>query len=170
MAEWVTSEGVRLHHPNRQHASAKAAKAIVALLLVVSAALMIIVAAGGWTTLQGAKPLLIAYIILYFVFAFYVMRWVRGVLPLSAACAILLLIFAAIAGPEWFARDKAGFKEPAIDESILGVITLLIVPVQVLLIGFAMHAFQQAWNVEEEVPGSSREDYGGPEHRTPLPA
>ena len=170
MAEWVTTEGVRLHHPNRENSSSKVSKAIVALLLVVSAVLMIIIAIGGWPKLVGAKPMLIAYIILYFVFAFYVMRWNRGILPLSSAFAILLLIFAAVAGPEWFARDKAGFDSPPIDASILGLLTLLLVPLQILLIGFAMHAFQQAWNVEEEVPGSRREEYGEPDYGAPAPA
>ncbi len=167
MAEWVTEEGVHLHHPNRENGSAKVSKAIVALLLVISAALMIIIAIGGWPKLVGAKPMLVAYIILYLLFAFLVMRWNRGILPLSSAFAILLLIFAAVAGPEWFARDKAGFDNPPIDASILGLLTLLLVPVQVLLIGFAMHAFSQAWNVEEEVPGSRHEEY---DYGAPAPA
>ena len=33
-----------------------------------------------------------------------------------------------------------------------GLVTLLIAPVQVLLIFFAMHGFAQGWNVEVEVP------------------
>jgi hypothetical protein len=34
----------------------------------------------------------------------------------------------------------------------LGLITLLIAPVQVLLILFAMRGFSQGWNVEVETP------------------
>ena len=82
--------------------------------------------------------------------AFYVARWNRGVLPVAAALAIILLIFAAVAGPAWFERDKTGFTDPALDASLLGLITLLIVPVQALLIVFAMQAFSQEWNVEVE--------------------
>ena len=82
--------------------------------------------------------------------AFFVARWNRGVLPVAAALAIILLIFAAVAGPEWFDRDKTGFNDPALDEDVLGLVTLLIVPVQILLIAFAMRGFQQAWNVEVE--------------------
>ena len=82
--------------------------------------------------------------------AFLVMRWNRGVLPLAAALAIVLLIFAAVSGPAWFDRDKAGLTDPALDEDILGLLSLILVPVQILLIAFAMRGFQQAWNVEVE--------------------
>ena len=110
-----------LDRPNRRKASSKATKAIVALLLVVSAVIMIIITVGGWDTLEGAIPLQIAYIVLYLGLAFLVMRWNRGVLPLSAALAIVLLIFAAVSGPAWFDRDKAGLTDPTLDEDILGL-------------------------------------------------
>jgi hypothetical protein len=79
-----------------------------------------------------------------------VARWNRGVLPVAAALAIVMLIFAAIAGPQWFERDKTGFADPSIDAGTLGLVTLLIVPVQALLILAAMQGFRQAWNVEVE--------------------
>ena len=139
-----------LDRPNRRKASSKATKAIVAFLLLVSAAIVLIITVGGWDTLEGAKALQIAYILLYVLMAFLVMRWNRGVLPLAAALAIILLIFAAVAAPAWFARDKTGFTNPALNENVLGFITFLIVPVQVFLIAFAMRGFQQAWNVEVE--------------------
>jgi presenilin-like A22 family membrane protease len=141
-----------LDRPNRRKASSKATKAIVAFLLVVSAAIVLIITVGGWDTLEGAKALQIAYILLYLLMAFLVMRWNRGVLPLAAALAIVLLIFAAVSGPAWFDRDKAGLTSPPIDESLLGLLSLLLVPIQILLIAFAMRGFQQAWNVEVEVP------------------
>jgi hypothetical protein len=72
------------------------------------------------------------------------------VLPVAAALAIILLIFAAVAGPSWFDRDKTGFTEPTLNEDVLGLITFIIVPVQIFLIAFAMRGFQQAWNVEVE--------------------
>jgi hypothetical protein len=62
----------------------------------------------------------------------------------------VMLIFAAVAGPQWFERDKTGFADPSIDAGTLGLVTLLIVPVQVLLIVAAMQGFRQAWNVEVE--------------------
>ena len=141
---------VIIEHPNRDKASSKATKATVLLLLLATAALVAIVTIGGWNALEGAKLLQIAYIILYLVIAYFVWRWNRGVLPVAAALAIVLLIFAAVAAPAWFARDKTGFTNPALDENVLGFITFLIVPVQVFLIAFAMRGFQQAWNVEVE--------------------
>jgi len=151
VAEWTTEEGVHLHHPNREKASSKATKAVVVLLLLVSVALMLIITIGGWDKLEGALPVQIGYMAVYLIMAFYIARWNRGALPLAAALAILCGIFAAIAGPGWFARDKEGFEDPALSADFLGLITLLLVPVQVLLIAFAMRAFQQEWNVEEEV-------------------
>ena len=79
----------------------------------------------------------IAYIAVYLVFAFFAARWNRGVLPVAAVLAVLLAIFALVAGPGWFARDKAGFAEPTLNAGLLGLLTLLIVPVQLLLVTFA---------------------------------
>ena len=149
-------EGYHLEHPNREKATSKATKAVVILLLLASVLLMVIVTLGGWSKLAGLEPVQIAYILVYLGMAYYVARWNRGVLPLAAALAIILGIFAAIAGPQWFDRDKTGFTSPALDESVLGLVTLLIVPVQLLLIAFAMRGFQQAWNVEVEVPDGQR--------------
>jgi hypothetical protein len=143
-------EGVVIDRPNREKASSKATKATVVFLLLLSTAMMAIVAIGGWSALEGAKAMLVAYMAIYLILAFYTARWNRGVLPLAAALAIILLIFAAIAGPEWYTRDKTGFTSPSLDENILGTITLLLVPVQVLLIAFAMRGFQQEWHVEVE--------------------
>jgi hypothetical protein len=159
-------DDVIIEHPNRDKASSKATKAIVILLLLVSVGLMAIVAIGGWEALEGAKAILISYMVVYLIMAFYCARWNRGVLPLSAAFGIILLIFAAIAGPQWFERDKTGFNDPTLDESILGLVTWLIVPVQVLLIAFSMRAFQQNWHVEVERPAhgggyrDAGDDYG----------
>lgn len=138
--------------PNRDKAASKATKAVVILLLLISAGLVFIVTAGGWARLAGAQSVQIFYIIVYLVMAYYVARWNRGVLPIAAALAIILGIFAAIAGPAWFDRDKDGFSDPALPAGMLGLITLLVVPVQLLLIAFAMRGFQQGWNVEVEVP------------------
>ena len=149
-------EGYYIDHPNRDKPASKATKAIVTLLLVVTAVLMIIISVGGWDTLEGAKVPQVAYILLYLLMAYFVTRWNRGVLPVAAALAIILLIFAAVSGPEWFDRDKEGFTDPTIDEGILGLLTMILVPVQVLLIAFAMRGFQQAWNVEVERPIDGR--------------
>jgi len=145
-------EGYHIEHPNQEKAANKATKAVVILLLLASVGLMLIVTLGGWSKLAGMQVVLVGYMLVYLVMAFYAGRWNRGVLPLVAALAIILGIFAAIAGPQWFERDKTGFSSPALDEGVLGLVTLLIIPVQVLLLAFAMRGFQQAWNVEVEVP------------------
>jgi hypothetical protein len=166
MAERV-SEDTYLDRPNRRKASSKATKAIVALLLVVSAAIIAVIAIGGWDTLEGAKPLQIAYIVTYLVMAFLVMRWNRGVLPLAAALAIVLLIFAAVSGPAWFDRDKPGLADPALGADLLGLLSLILVPIQILLIAFALRGFQQSWNVEVE---RSTDERGSGREPAPAPA
>jgi hypothetical protein len=144
------SSGVIITHPNRDKAVVQATRATVIVLLLASAALVAIVTIGGWSVLQGATPVQIAYVLVYLTLAFFAWRWNRGVLPVSAVLAVLLLIFALVAGPGWFARDKSGFAQPDLNAGLLGVLTLLIVPVQMLLVAFAMRGFQQGWNVELE--------------------
>jgi hypothetical protein len=139
-----------IEHPNRDKASSRSTKALVVALMLASAGLLAIATAGGWSRLQGAKPVQIAYVALYLVIAFYVARWRRGLLPVAAALAIVLLLFAAISGPEWFDRDKAGFSDPALDSGLLGVLTLVLVPLQILLIVCAARGFSQRWGVEVE--------------------
>jgi len=148
--EHQRSANTVIDYPNRDKASSKTVKAVVVLLLLVSAALVLIVTIGGWEALQGSKALTIAYIFLYVLLAFFIARWRSGMLPVAAALAMVLLIFAAVSGPEWFSRDKDGFDDPALEASILGLITLVIVPVQLLLIAFAMSGFRQNWQTEVE--------------------
>ncbi|HEX3517492.1 MAG TPA: hypothetical protein VHT29_00495, partial [Solirubrobacteraceae bacterium] len=136
------------------------------VLLIVSAALVLIVTVGGWKVLEGAIPVQIGYIAVYLLLAFFAARWNRGVLPVAAALAVLLGIFALVAGPAWFDRNKSGFAEPALSAGLLGLLTLLIVPVQILLVAFAMRGFNQGWNVELERrdPGARGEIYDAPPH------
>ena len=148
-----------IDRPNREKASSKTTRAIVVGLLLLSALLMLIVMLGGWSALQSGAVLQLAYVILYIGMAYYVAQWNRGPLPVAAALAIILGIFAVIAGPEWFARDKDGFSTPdsifgstGLDSATLGTITLLLVPVQALLIFFSMQGFRQEWHVEVERP------------------
>jgi hypothetical protein len=92
--------------------------------------------------------------------AYFVGKWNRGVLPVAAGLAILFAVVAAVAGPAWFDRDKAGFNDPALEPSILGLLTLILVPVQLLLTAFAMRGFQQQWNTEIEVSREEADRYG----------
>jgi hypothetical protein len=154
--------GVRITHPNRGKPVVQATRATVVLLLLASAALVLIVTIGGWKVEWGAKPITIGYVIVYLTLAFYAFRWNRGVLPVAAVLAVLLLIFALVAGPAWFNRDKSGFAQPSIDAGVLGLLTLLVVPVQMLLIAFAMRGFNQGWNVELEQREGSGEFFPEP--------
>ena len=161
--------GVVITHPNRDKPVVQATRATVVLLLLASAGLVLVVTVGGWSVLEGAVPVQIAYIVIYLTLAFYAARWNRGVLPVAAALAVLLAIFALVAGPAWFDRNKSGFAQPALNAGLLGLLTLLIVPVQMLLVAFAMRGFKQGWNVEverREVP-PGREPSGG---AAPYPA
>ncbi len=144
------ADEIVIEHPNRDKASSKLVKLVVVVVLIASAALVTVVTVGGWDALAGAQVLQISYIVLYLVMAFFVARWNRGVLPVAAALAIIMLIFAAVSGPAWFDRAQTGFTDPDLDADLLGTITLLIVPVQALLIAFAMAGFSQAWNIEVE--------------------
>jgi hypothetical protein len=157
--------GVIVTHPNRDKAVVQGTRATVVLLLLVSAALVLIITVGGWSVLEGAKPIQIGFIVVYLTLAFYAARWKPGVLPVSAALAVLLTIFALVAGPAWFNRDKAGFAQPTLNAGLLGLLTLLLVPVQMLLVAFAMRGFSQGWNVELE----RREAAGGGDVHSELP-
>jgi hypothetical protein len=141
---------VLITHPNRDKSVVQATRATVILLLLVSVALILVVTIGGWSVLQGALPVQFGYIVVYLLLAFYAGRWNRGVLPVSAALAVLLAIFALVAGPGWFDRDHTGFAQPSLNAGLLGLLTLLLIPVQMLLVAFAMRGFSQGWNVELE--------------------
>ena len=146
------ADGVVIEHPNRETASSKATRAIVVVLLLVSAGVMVVISVGGWAALEGAKALQALYIVLYAGLALLVARWRRGVLPLAAALAIVLLIFAAVSAPGWYARDRDGFADPALASDVLGLLCALLIPLQLLLAAFSLRAFQQRWHVEVERP------------------
>lgn len=142
--------GYELWRPNREKAESKSARALVVFLLLISAGLAFVLTVGGWERLEGGKIFAVAFVVLYLLFAYLVSRWNRGVLPVVAALAIILAIFTAIAAPAWFARAKDGLDSPLLPEELLGLIALLLVPVQVILVAVAMVAFNQNWHVEEE--------------------
>jgi hypothetical protein len=146
--------GYELWRPNRQSAQAKTTKTIVSFVLLVSAGLLVVITIGGWTHLGGSSVAIMSLLWagLYVAFALLVARWNRGILPVASALAIILAIFAAVAAPDWFARSKEGLDPPPLPDDLLGTLTILVVPVQLLLITVAMVAFSQNWHVEEERP------------------
>ncbi|HEX2371947.1 MAG TPA: hypothetical protein VHI33_04945 [Solirubrobacterales bacterium] len=175
MEATTVREGYELWRPNREKPEAQMTKALVSLVLLISAALLLIVTIGGWERLQsfGVAMMTIIYAAIYIVFAYLIARWQRGILPVAAALAIILAIFAAVAAPGWFARAKEGLDSPALPEELLGLLTLLLVPVQLVLVAITLIAFNQNWHVEEERPvgGEPPDEYEpeGPEPTAPQP-
>lgn len=137
------------------------------LILVVSVALVLVVTVGGWSRLQGMIPVSLVWSAVYLVIAFFIeRRWARGLLPLAAALAILLLAISLIAGlgavgTSWFDRSQSGYA-PAdslfgghgLSADTLGLLTLMIAPVQLVLILVATRGFAQNWNIEVEAPAA----------------
>ena len=147
--------GYELWRPNREKSETKTTKFLVSFVLLVSAGLLIVITIGGWSRLEGASVGIATLIWagLYIVFAFLVgARCQRGVLPVASALAIILAIFAAVAAPAWFDRNKPGLSGPALPDDLLGLLCIILIPVQLLLIVVAMVGFNQNWHVEEERP------------------
>ena len=129
-------------------------KAVVAFVLFVSAALLVIVTLGGWERLQspGIGLITLVWAGLYVLFGLLILNWNRGLLPVAASLAVIMAIFAAVSAPGWFARAKDGLESPALPEDLLGLLTIVIIPVQIILVIVSMVAFNQEWHVEEERP------------------
>jgi hypothetical protein len=156
--------GYAVIHPNRDKAVCKLTKLIVVGLLIASVVLMMILTIGGWSKLQGMKPVNFIWSAVYLVLGFYILRWTRGLLPIAAALAILLLIIAVIAafgldGTSWFDRNHHGFASAqslfggsGLTTDTLGSISVLLIPVEAALVIVALIGFSQGWNVETEVP------------------
>lgn len=139
-----------VEHPNRGKAASRLTRALAIVLLLASAGVVALITIGGWDTLEGARPVQILFVLVYLALALFVARWSRGVLPIIAALAIILAIFAAISAPAWFARDKTGFTDPALSSALLGLLCGLLAALQLALIVVAMQGFRQQWNVEVE--------------------
>jgi lysylphosphatidylglycerol synthetase-like protein (DUF2156 family) len=166
----ASNSDIVIVHPNREGAEARATKSAVMLLLLASAAITAIITIGGWTKLEGAQIWALFYVFIYLVMAYYVAQWNRGVLPVAAALAILFAVVAVVAAPAWFDRDKAGFDDPMLPPGILGLLTAILVPLQLLLIAFAMRAFSQKWNIEVEVTREEAERRYRGSSEKPKPA
>jgi uncharacterized membrane protein len=156
--------GVRITHPNRDKPVVQATRATVIVLMLATAALVLLITIGGFEALEGIGPVIVQFlfVVCYLLMAFYAGRWNRGVLPVASVLSVLLGTFALIAAPSWFERDSSAFAQPALESNLLGVLTLLLIPVQILLVVFAMRGFSQGWNVELEQrdPGAPTGGYG----------
>ncbi len=146
--------GYEVWRPNREKTESRSTKALVSLVMLVSAALIALIVIGGWERMQSSMVALmsLAWAGLYVFFAVMVARWNRGVLPVGSALAVIMIIFAAVAAPGWFDRSKDGFDSPLLPEDLVGLLIVVLIPVQILMIVVAMIGFNQEWQVEEERP------------------
>jgi hypothetical protein len=161
-----TQPTVLITHPNREKAVVQSTRVVVILLLLATALLLALITVGGWEDLVfSSLAVQFFFIAFYLLLAFYAGRWNRGVLPVASSLSVLLIIFALTGASGWFNRSGVGFTQPTLEANLLGLLTLLLVPVQILLITFAMRGFQQGWNVELEqrvtVAGAGTDEYGG---------
>jgi hypothetical protein len=92
---------------------------------------------------------------------------------------VALVAGIGLSGTSWFDRSHDGFAAThsllggkGLSADTLGAVTVLLVPVQVLLVLFALSAFAQGWNVEQEVPieEARRRGYNPPDPRSGAPA
>lgn len=161
--------GYVVTYPNRDKVSSKVTKAVVVAVLLISTVMMLVVTIGGWSELEGLVPVNIAWCLIYGVITYYVARWARGLLPIAAALAALMLTFAVVAstslaGVTWSDRAGSGyapvhtlFGGAGLSPNTLNALVIAIAVVQGLLIIVSMRAFGQGWNIEYEVPGTQLE-------------
>jgi hypothetical protein len=176
MAVGEVRPGYELWHPNREKPEVVATKFVVGLLMLATAAIAALITIGGFSLLSGGAgmgALCLIYAGLYALFAFFVFRWNRGVLPVAASLSMILVIFCAVGADSWFARDKAGFDEALIPVPIIGLLVLILLLLQIVLIAACFYGFNQDWHVEEERPIGSGGGYDAdapPSPDAPQPA
>jgi len=168
--------GYELWHPNRGKADVVTTKFVIAFLMLATAIIAALITIGGFSLLSGGGGMGIVCLIfafLYALFAFLVSRWSRGILPVAASLSTLLAIFCAVGANSWFARDKAGFDDALIPSPMIGLLVVIMALIQLVLIVACFYGFSQDWQVEEERPIGSGEDYGAgapPSPDAPQPA
>jgi hypothetical protein len=163
MAVGEVRPGYELWHPNREKPEVVATKLVVGLLMVATAAIAALITIAGFSLLSGGGGMGVVGLIyagLYALFAFFVFRWNRGVLPVAASLSMILAIFCAVGAESWFSRDKAGFDEGLIPVPIIGLLVIILLLLQIVLIAACFYGFSQDWHVEEERPIGSGGDFG----------
>lgn len=168
--------GYELWHPNRENPGVVTTRYVIALLMLATAVLAGIVTIAGFSLINGGGAMgvvCLIFALLYAFFAFLVVRWSRGILPVAASLSTILAIFCAVGANSWFARDKADFDEALISVTVIGTLVLIMLAVQIVLVVACFYGFSQDWHVEEERPLGSGEDYGAgapPRSDAPQPA
>jgi len=155
--------GYELWHPNREKADVIATRVAIAFLMLATAVIALLITIGGFSLLSGGGGMGVVCLVfagLYALFAYLVMRWSRGILPVAASLSTILAIFCAVGANSWFARDKSGFDEALLPSSLIGLLVVVLLLLQIVLIVACFYGFSQDWHVEEERPIGSGEDYG----------
>lgn len=150
-----TSPDFVVTHPNRDSAAARGTRLAVIVVLAASAILLAVITWASWGTQQGAVGLQIVLGLLFVYFAYAVVHWRAGVLPIAAGTAIVAGVFAAVSTPGWFNRGGIGYDQPALAESVIGVLVFAFAVLQLVSVVVCAKAFTQQWQVELEVPRSS---------------
>lgn len=170
MAVGEARPGYELWRPNRTQSGSQTTRFLAVVLLVASAVLMLIVTLGGWDVLVGGSTYGIMALVMvgvYILLAVMTWLWSRGALSLTMALSVLFGILCAVGIESWFARDKSGFAEPALPADLIGLLVIILIPLQVVLLVTCAIAFNQEWHVEEERPiGSGGDDGPGEDVET----
>lgn len=153
---------VVITHPNRDSAAAKGTRLFTAFLLLASAALLAIITFGAWGSQAGALGLQIVIGLLMTYYAYLVLRWQSGILPVAAATAVIAGLFAAISVTGWFNRGGVGYDSPPFPEEVTGVLVFGFAVLQLVVVVVALKAFSQQWQVELEVPKDDFARQAGP--------
>lgn len=155
MAVGEARPGYELWRPNRHKAKSQTTRFLAALLLLVSIGLMLIVTLAGWPLLLGGSTfgvISLVFCVVYGLLAWLTVRWSRGALSLTIALSVLLAILCAVGAESWFIRARTGFDEGALPSDLLGLLVVLLIPIQLALAVVCAIGFNQEWHVEEERP------------------
>lgn len=169
MAVGEARPGYELWRPNREKSESQTTRFLAVVLLVASAVLMLIITFGGWSVLVGGSTYgiyALVFAAVYILLAVMIWRWSRGALSLTLALSVLLGIFCAVGAPSWFARNKPDFAEAGLPSDLLGLLVIILIPIQIALLIVAAIAFNQEWHVEEERPIGSGDDVRGVDDRS----
>lgn len=161
MAVGEARPGYELWRPNRERTDSLTTRFIAVVLLAASVLLMLLVTLGGWGVLVGGTTYGIVSLVMagvYVLLAVMIWRWSRGALSLTIALSVLLSIFCAVGAGSWFARNKSGFTETALPADLIGLLVILLIPLQLALLIACAIGFNQEWHVEEERPIGSGDD------------
>jgi len=163
--------GYELWHPNREKPASLNVRLLIVVLLIVAAILMVIVTFGGWSILTGGATwgvISLLFAGLYVLLAYMIWNWSRGALALTTAISVLLLVLFSVGVGSWFARNKPDFSEAALPSELLGMLVVVLIPLQAAITVATAIGFRQNWYVEEERPIAG--DTGSDPPGDPLPA